>query len=360
MSSRNPTRLVLLAVLATLEIAAAGCRHDQRAAGSDPAAARVHVETAVAAARAVPQELTLTGVLDANQRTDLTANASGRVIRVFVELGQRVAAHAPIAQLDSRTAALSQREAKANVQSATEQLSASRKDCDRYQRLLAKGAITQQEYDRAVGQCQTQGATEEAARARAAEASQTLTDATIRAPFAGRIADRAIHIGDYVHPDTKVVTLLADDPLRIRLTVPERDIFAVKEGLPVRFETLGLPNQVFQATVKYIGGEVRPQTRDLVVEAIVDNHGGTLLPGMFVSAHLSTGQAQLPIVPKSALVTATSPPSLFVVEGGRLRQRIVQTGPPQGEGVPILEGVKPGERVVVNPSGTMSDGALVD
>jgi RND family efflux transporter MFP subunit len=157
-----------------------------------------------------------------------------------------------------------------------------------------------------------------------------------------------------------VVTLLADDPLRLRLTVPERDIFAVKQGLSVRFESAGLPKRSFQATVRYIGGEVRPQTRDLVVEAIVDNHDGALLPGMFVSAHLSTGKVELPVVPKSALVTTTASPSVFVVEGERLHQRIVRPGAPQGDGVPIVDGVKVGDRVVVNPSNAMADGALVD
>jgi membrane fusion protein (multidrug efflux system) len=337
-----------------------GCRRGTASTEAGATAARLHVETSAAQARAVPQEITLTGVLDANQRTDLAANATGRVIAVFVELGQRVAARAAIAQLDARSAALGQREAKANVQGAVDQLAASRKDCERYQGLLRKGAITQQEFDKAMGQCQTQTSSEEAARARAAEASQSVADATIRAPFAGKIADRTVHVGDYVHPDTKVVTLLADDPLRLRLTVPELDIFAVKEGLSVRFETAGVPNRSFQATVKYIGGEVRAQTRDLVVEAVVDNHGGTLLPGMFVSAHLSTGTLQLPVIPKSALVTATVPPTVFVVDGERIHQRIVQIGAPQGDGIAIVDGVKSGERVVVNPSGAMSEGTLVD
>jgi RND family efflux transporter MFP subunit len=353
---RELRTIALLALLADL---ASGCRHDKATLGTGPAT-RIHAEMTTAEARPVPQEITLTGVLDANQRTDLSANATGRVIRVFVELGQRVAARGPIAQLDARSAALSQEEAKANVQSAVEQLAESRKECDRYKGLLAKGAITQQEFDRAIGQCETQTDSAQVARARAEEAGKTLSDATIRAPFEGKIADRPIHVGDYVHPDTKVVTLLADDPLRLRLTVPERDIFAVKEGLMVRFETAGLPNRTFQATVKYIGGEVRPQTRDLVVEAVVDNHGGALLPGMFVSAHLATGKAQLPVIPKSALVDARTTPSVFVVEGDRMHQRLVQTGAPVEDGIAIMEGVRAGDRVIVNPSSAMSDGALVD
>jgi len=341
-----------------LFFAFAGCG---RAASNStkPPAARVHVETVVAKQEDVPTEVTLTGVLAANERAELAANASGRVVQLFVEIGQRVKAGAPIAQLDARSAVFSAREARANVQTAADQLSASKKDCDRYQGLLAKGAITQQEYDRATGQCEIQSSSELAVRARAAQASQTVSDSTVRAPFSGKIADRLIHVGEYVRPDTKVVTLLSDDQLRLRLTVPERDIFGVKEGLSVRFETAGIPGQTFQATLKFIGGEVRERTRDLVVEAVVDNRDGALMPGMFVSAHLSTGVSRLPVVPKSALVRGTTP-SVFVVDGERVRQRVVQPGSSVGDGIAILDGVKVNERVVLTPSGALSDGALID
>ncbi|MDB4987668.1 MAG: putative Co/Zn/Cd efflux system rane fusion protein [Myxococcaceae bacterium] len=340
-------------------LALAGCKRE-KAVEAKPEQARAHVQTVVAAKKPVPQEVTLTGVLIANERTELAANASGRVLRVFVELGQRVVAGAPIAQLDARTAVLAAREASANVQTAVEQLSASQKDCERYKRLLAKGAITQQEYDRAIGQCQTQGSSELAARVRVEQANQTLSDATVRAPFAGKIAERNVHVGDYVRPDSKVVTLLADDPLRLRLTVSEHDIVAVKPGTEVRFETSGIPDRTFRATIKYIGGEVREQTRDLVAEALVDNHDGALLPGMFVTAHLATGVSELPVLPKNALVAGATTPNVFVVEGDRLRQRIVQVGPPVGDELSILDGIRVGEHVVLDPSNTLSDGALVD
>lgn len=331
---------------------------DEAKAKAPPA--REHVETTTAQQKQVPRELTLTGVLAANERTDLAANASGRVVRVFVELGQRVAVGAPIAQLDKRTAVLAAREATANVQTATEQLSASKKDCERYESLLAKGTISQQAYDRAIGQCRTQGSSETAARVRVEQAAQQLADSTVRAPFAGKIADRAVHVGDYVRPDSKVVTLLADDPLRLRLTVPESEISAIKPDLEVRFETAGIPDRAFRGTVKFIGGEVREQTRDLVVEAIVDNHDGVLLPGMFVTAHLATGVSDLPVVAKQALVPGTSAPSLFIIDGDRVRQRMVQLGPASGDLLSILDGIKPGDRVVLNPSNKLSDGTLVD
>ena len=335
------------------------CNH--AAPASDrPVEKPVHVDTVVAALRSVPKEVPLTGVLAANERTDLAANASGRVMNVFVELGARVAKGDRIAQLDARAAALSQVEAIANAKTSADQLATSVLDCMRYQGLLAKGAITQQEYDRAMGQCQSQSSSQDAARARAVQAGQTVGDATIRAPFAGKIAERSINVGDYVRPDSKVVTLLSDDPLRVRLTVPERDIFAARAGVSIRFETLGLPDKEFSAVLKYIGGEVRAQTRDLVVEALVDNKDGVLLPGMFVTAHLPIGEEKLPVVPRTAVLMTENEPGVFVVVDGRLQHRLVQTGAVLGDDIVLQSGVKEGENVVIRPDDKSVEGALVN
>ncbi len=337
-----------------------GACHRAQTTAEKPAEKPIHVETVVAQARTVAKEVPLTGVLDANERTDLAANASGRVVNVFVEMGARVQKGDKIAQLDARSAALSAAEAVANVKTAAEQLATSQLDCSRYQGLLAKGAVTQQEYDRAMGQCQQQTASQDAAKARAAQAGQVVGDATIRAPFSGKIADKMINVGDYVRPDSKVVTLLSDDPLRVRLTVPEPDIFGARAGVVVRFETLGIPGKEFSATLKYIGGEVREQTRDLVVEAMVDNKDGVLLPGMFVTAHLPIGQEQLPVVPKSAVLTTDNQPAVFVVVDNRLQHRLVQTGAVLDDGIALESGVKEGDRVVLKPDNASVEGALVN
>jgi membrane fusion protein (multidrug efflux system) len=326
-----------------------GCSHDSAAAAEIRPAARIHVDTAVVAEQPVPKLLALTGVLSSNERTDLAANATGRVVKTFVERGDHVAQGAILAQLDARSAALSRAEAEANVNSAAEQLKNVRADCQRYVSLLAKGAITQQEYDKQTTSCQTQASSEEAARVRAAQAVQTLTDSAIRAPFAGVIAERFVHVGDYVHADTRVVTLLVDDPLRLELTVPEANIGSVHPGLAVSFETVALPGRVFTATVKYMGGEIREATRDLVVEAVTDNHDHALLPGMFVTAKLPVGEVVLP-------VHHDENDTLFAVVDGHLQERVLQLGPKVGEVVAVADGVKKGDLVVVSPPPGAADG----
>jgi membrane fusion protein (multidrug efflux system) len=322
--------------------------------------AKVHVDTVSVGEQAVPKLLRLTGVLSSNERTDLAANASGRVVKTFVERGDHVVQGAILAQLDTRSAALSRAEAEANATSAAEQLKNARTDCQRYVGLLAKGAITQQEYDKQATSCQTQAASDQAAQVRSAVASQTISDSSIRAPFSGVVAERFVHVGDYVHADTRVVTLLVDNPLRLELTVPEANVGSVHQGLVVSFETVAVPGRTFTAIVKYIGGEIREATRDLVVEAVTDNADHALLPGMFVTAQLPIGQEMLPVVPASAIVTQNQNASLFAVVDGHLQERIVQLGPKVGDLVAIADGVKKGDQVVVSPPAGAIDGAQIE
>jgi membrane fusion protein (multidrug efflux system) len=336
----------------------AGCQRANAAPTENKAVvAKVHVETAAVTEESIPKLLTITGVLEANVRTDLSANAQGRVVRTFVERGDHVKAGQLIAQLDTRAAALTQVEAVANAQGASETLKNVRADCERYKKLLERGAITQQEYDKQTTSCATQNASEEAARTRAAEAAQTLNDAAIRAPFTGVIGERFVSVGDYVHVDTRVATVLVDDPLRLQLTVPEPSIGFVKEGLVVTFETVSRPGKTFHASVKYLGREVRQSTRDLVVEAVCDNAEHELLPGMFVTAHLEVGHETVPVLPKKAIVRLDSNDTVFVVVGGRLEQRVIQDGASVGDLIAVLDGVKKDEKVVINPTAQTVDGA---
>lgn len=355
--SHVKSTLCLLAVITVV----GACHKPAAAPGAAAVSERaVKVETVPAVERNVPKTLTITGILEADQRTDLAANATGQVVRTFVERGDRVKAGASLAQLDARAAAFTRAEAEANARSTSEQLQSLRTDCQRYERLLKTGAITQQEYDRAATQCRTQLSADEASKVRVADATRMLKDATVRAPFAGLVTERFVHVGDYVRPDSRVVTLLVDDPLRLKLTVPEPYLPLVKEGMQVTFETVAQPGKTFTATLKYLGHEVRPSTRDVVEEAVVANRDGLLYPGMFVTAYLPIGQMTAPVVPASSVVAGDSGATVFVVVDKHLQQRAVQTGVRLGDMVAIADGVRQGEQVVVRPTKNATDGALVE
>ncbi|HEX7604727.1 MAG TPA: efflux RND transporter periplasmic adaptor subunit [Polyangiaceae bacterium] len=321
---------------------------------------KVHVTSEAVTEHPMPKSIALTGTLAADQRTELSANAAGRVQRTFVERGQRVKAGDAVAQLDVRAAALSSQEAEASLSSVQTQLDSSQAECKRYQALFDKKAATQQEYDRQMTQCRQQESTLAQAKARAADAVRTVSDGTVRAPFGGVISERLVNVGDYVRADSKVATLVVTDPLRLDMTVAERLVPYVKQGQVVSFSAAGAPGRTYTGTVRYLGAEVRATTRDLVVEAAVPNVDGTLIPGMFVSVELRVGETPMLAVPKTAIVDAGNDKAVWGIVDGRITLRLVQLGVESGELVAIERGLAKGDPFVAHPDPAFTDGATVE
>jgi RND family efflux transporter MFP subunit len=337
---------------------ATACRAEQQA--QEHPVRRIHVDTQPIEERPMPRVVPLTGTLQADVRTELTANATGRVDATFVERGQHVTEGTVLVQLDIRAARISAAEARANVESARTQLEAARADCARYDALLARGAVTRQEYDKQSAQCKQQKASVDVSKARAELASQNVGDGTIRAPFNGIVTERSVSVGDYVQAASKVVTLVVSDPLRLNLTVPERRIPDAKVGASIYFATSAVPDRTFTGTVRYTSGEVRPLTRDLIAEAVIANPDGVLLPGMFVNVSLVAGSEPRPVVPKNAVFATGNEKSVFVVKDGLLQLRIVKLGVTQDGVVAIEEGAAKGELLVLHPKEGLSDGQAVE
>jgi membrane fusion protein (multidrug efflux system) len=350
-----------LPAAAALSLLPLACHKSDSAVADRAPVPRVKVQTSPIVERMVPILIPLAGTLMADLRTELTANSSGRVTKTFVERGQKVKQGAILAQLDVRSAAANAAEAQASVASAKTQLDSARAECDRYDALVGRGAITQQEHDRQIANCSQQLAAVAVTKARVTSASLVVGDGTIRAPFAGVITERWVSVGDYVQAPSKVVTLVVSNPLRLKLTVPERRASEVKEGALVTFAATGLPGRTFSGNIKYVSGEVRMTTRDVVVEAIVANDDGALLPGMFVDVSLHTGERLRPVSPKSAIFATGQEKSMYVVKDHRLELRIVNVGVElEDGGVALEEGAKAGEVAVVDPTPSLSDGAEVE
>jgi len=361
MSTHAPYSLVLscfagLSSLAVLCACEAGAKSEDR---PQPARSAVRVQSAVVEERPVPKLLMVTGTLEAERRTQLAANATGRVTRTFVERGDRVEAGALLAQVDARSAKLTHAEAMATTRTMVSQLEAVRAECSRYQALRSSGAISSQQFDQQAVQCRTGASSAQAARARLAQAARLVSDSAIRAPFAGVIGERFVNPGDYVLPSTPVVTLLVDDRLRLRISVPEPAIPHAQAGATVTFTVLAHPDREYSAVIKHVGSELRPGTRDIVSEAIVENPEHLLRPGSFVPVKLPVGYTPRALVPSSARIEAEGGPTVFVIAGNHIEQRAIQAQP-LGDMLAVSEGLQRGERVVVQPGLDLKDGTLVE
>jgi len=323
------------------------------------AAAPIHVKLVTVTELPMPEFLTLTGTLRANEQTDLAADVNGKVLQTFVERGQPVKRGQIVATIDSRVSNFVATAAAAQVRAAETQLEEARRDCERVRHLLEAGAISQAEFDRQTAACTTQQWSAAAAEAQHGQAAKVLGDSLIRAPFDGIVGERYVNVGQYVEPRTAVASVYEPDPIRIQLTVPEANVASIAMDMPVSFTVTAYGEESFVGNVRYVSPNVREATRDLVIEAVLPNRDLRLKPGMFGTARLLLASPRTAVVPASVLVRDDSGARLFAVVGSQVEERTVQLGEAKGDVVAVLHGVSAGDRIVDQPGPDVRDGALV-
>src|SRR6188768_1528355 len=336
---------------------ATGCKGKTDAPPPPPAPA-VAVVTDPVTNIETPRILRLTGTLRGERETDLAANVAGRILRMKVERGQRVAKGELIAEVDVTGAALALSEARVAVQTTKTQESINQVDCVRYERLKASGAVTDLEYDQVTAKCKTAPLNREAAEARQNSAAKNVGDGKIRSPFAGIVTDRFVEVGEYVQASSRIVSLAQVADLRLEFSLPEQNYPDVKLGQTVNFRVGAYGDQEFSGSVSHVSGAVR-QTRDVLVEASVKNPDHKLLPGMFADVELTVGHDSLPSIPKAAAFEANGKLNVFVVQGGALEQRVLQPGPAVDGRLSVKHGIVAGEQVAAEYRPELKNGLRV-
>ena len=377
----------------------AGCTSSE-ADGRTPAAAKplaIVVETVTAEARILPRVLEVTGTLNADAETDVASETSARVIRANAERGQVVEAGAVLAELDQQDALNQLAEAEAveaqtmaklglapgqpfdalttpEVRQARVMLERMELEYKRYERLVSQDLVSHSDHElkrsdylaqkeqlnAKVNEARQTYQTLQAQRARVAMTKKTLADTTIRAPYAGLVVERHVHVGQYVQRGTKIATLVRVDPLRVELAVPESAVTSVKRGQKVAFWVQTYPGRTFEGTVAYIGSALKAESRALVVEALVPNAARELQPGLFATARIQLpGTSPMPYVPASAVRTEAGVSQVFVIDKDRAEQRFVQLGREVDGQFEIVRGLRAGERVANRPPAGLIDGSAV-
>jgi membrane fusion protein, multidrug efflux system len=341
----------------------AGCHGTAQAAPAQQEETTVKVETVAAEERTVPRVVKLTGNLEADRSSDVAADASGKVSATFVERGAYVKKGTVLAILDSSSAAISAAQARADADGAAADAKLKDSELARTQKLHAMKAIPDAELDRAKAARDTANDRASSMGAKLALQSKTVGDATIRAPFDGIVTERFVDVGEYVRPDTKIATIVRSDVLRLRLSVPESSASAVKEGQSVDFKVAsdGPPSTTatHTAKIRFVGAEVRQQQRDLLVEAMYDNHDHALRPGMFATARLAIGEEKGVVIPQTAVKKDGATRRVFVLKTGRIEERVVQLGEPlvgEEQTIHVVNGLTAGEKIAPKPDAKLRDG----
>ncbi len=319
----------------------------------------VQVKVALVEGKDVPRYLLLTGELQAEKESSVATDASGIVVAVSIERGMAVKKGDVLASLDDREAVLAVREAEANLNSARSDYEHVQKDLKRNEQLAKVKVISDSSLQNAEADNDMKAAALSVAEIHLDIAKKKLKDCAVSAPFSGFVAERKVQIGEYLQVGTVVARLVEVDPLRLSLNLPETTVGSIYSGQEVSFTVGAYPDRFFSGKVKYVGAAVRENSRDIVIEAEIGNSDKLLKPGMFASAKLEMAPVNSTVVPGNALRTDGKSSSVFVVENGRIVEKLVELGVSTCSYVEVREGLKQGEKIVLNPDGNLKDGTAV-
>ncbi len=361
-------------------------------------AAPLTVDAAKAEAREWPRPVEAVGTLDPNEEVTLTNQVEGVIEKLHVDLGDSVAAGQIIAQLDTRELELAVHQQQASLQqelarlglsdanasvdeAATSQVRQSEATfeeakirLDRTRKLAAEGVVPAQQLDEQqarydVAEAATRSSREtvrniraaiSARKAALALAEKKLSDARILSPIAGFIKDRAVTEGQFLRTNSPVVTVVQTSPLKLKVDVPESAVAFVRVGRPVEFSVDAFPDRVFAGRISRIAPAVEQQSRTLKLEALVNNPEGTLKPGFFARVTIQTDRTdEVLVVPAESLVSVAGLEKVFVIEAGKVSERVVRSGSRAGNEVEVVEGLKPGEMVARSNLGNLQQGREV-
>jgi RND family efflux transporter, MFP subunit len=235
---------------------------------------------------------------------------------------------------------------------------ASHADLDQAQ---ARFKVAQASYDQAVNQIRNLIQEVERFKASLDLQRKKLRDATVYAPFTGKVKERQVNPGQYVRANSPLFTLVKVDPIRLRLEVPERMAPWIKIGQIAEVSMEAYADRTFRGKVWRIAPTVEQSKRTFIVEALIDNPTGTLKPGSYAKAKLPTDKSeQIKMVPAKAVNYVFGSNKAYVVnDKSSIEARDVKVGDRFDADVEIVEGVQEGERVATTQLNRLDTGVRV-
>ncbi|MBT8490380.1 MAG: efflux RND transporter periplasmic adaptor subunit, partial [Deltaproteobacteria bacterium] len=254
---------------------------------------------------------------------------------------------------------LAYRQAEANLTRAAVILKDRKREKKRMQNLFKAGSATQQAWDRAITAYEEAEAALSLAQVARDITRQSLTDCTIRAPYDCVVTARFIEQGEYAKKGNTIVEIMDLTVLNAELELPERYAGKIVKGLVVRL-TVNSGSGPVMGEIVAVNPKIDQTSRTFLIKVAVDNRDGKLQSGLFCSAlfRLPPQRGQTAI-PKAALSKDEGRSTVWIVKNGKVFKKIIRTGDAIGDWVPILDGLQPGDMVVVEGAGGLLEGVQV-
>jgi membrane fusion protein, multidrug efflux system len=276
--------------------------------------------------------ITLSGSLTASEEVNLLSEAAGRITFLNLQEGKRVQKGEVLLRLNSD-------DLQAQLQKAEALLLELNNRDVRQKALLAKEAISQQEYDQFSAEMA-------GVKADLALVKAQIAKTEVRAPFSGQVGLRYVSLGAYVNQNSRIAELVNANPMYVDFSVPEKYASQIKAGMLLRFTVENLED-TFQAEVKAIAPRIDANTRTLQVRATTNNANQALIAGAFAKVNLQLNE--LPdalMVSNTAVVPDLNAKKLFLIKNGVVQPVVITTSSRTAERVVVASGLNPGDTVI--------------
>jgi RND family efflux transporter MFP subunit len=302
------------------------------------------------------------GTIESRRTVVVQPEVEGRIVRIFVRPGDRVAAGQPLMQIDPEQQEAQVATARANRAARRAELRLAGQRLRRTRRLVAREAVSRQELDEARAAYDAAKAALAAVEAQIEESRVKLGFFRVAAPVAGVVGDVPSRIGDRVTPTTILTTIGNNQALEAEVSVPVERAEALRIGMQVLLaDTAGRPIGVGE--VFFIAPRVNPETQAVLISSDVPDTGRLLRDEQMVRARLVWRSFRGIKVPPLAVQRLGGQTFVFVAErtgrGLVARQRAVELGALDEDGYIVSAGLQPGERLVSAGTQQLGDGAPI-
>jgi membrane fusion protein (multidrug efflux system) len=347
MSKSRVGRFVCLGLLAAVVSVHIGCgRGSDSDDGKDDEVA-VPVEVAAVILGDISSYFTGTATLEAEKETEVVAKVGGVVSRIYVEEGDYIKRGQALAKLDDEKLSVQMEQATANLKKLETE----------YQRsveLYDERLISDQDFQRAGFEYESQKATYDLQRLE-------LEYTSIRSPISGVVSERMIKVGNMLGINQPVFRVTDLDPLLAVLHVPERLVGELKVGQISKLSVDALADETFAGQVERISPVVDPSTGTIKVTVTVYDASRRLKPGMFARINIVNDvHTSTVLAPREAIIEEDKETSVFVVRDSTVFKQDIETGYVNSIYIEVTSGLMVGDTVVTLGKGSLKDSVKVE
>ena len=316
-----------------------------------------------------PEEIVLPGNTQAFSDTPIFARTNGYLKRWYFDIGAHVQQGQLLAEIETPEIDQQLEQARADLKTAQANEQLAQITATRWQNLLKTDSVSKQETDQAVQDLSARQATVDSMTANVHRLEQLQSYERVYAPFSGVITARNTDIGALINAGAggvpqELFHMAAVNRLRIFVAVPEVDSEAAQNGGKATLTLDEFPGETFLGTIVRNSNAIDLNSRTLNVEVDIDNRDGRIRPGAYVFVHLkipdkATNKARSLTVPANTLLFRSEGLRVGVVRGDHAELVPITIGRDYGSTVEVINGLKPTDQVIVNPSDSLTAGSPV-